>query len=99
MAMGTEATRDARVAAGAPIADGHRGESRRQHAIMLVGLAALARLARDRRFHMHLIMFAVGLAAAASLGRGTRANVFAHLAALDRAQGRRYQRRVKPPQP
>lgn len=80
------------MAANASIAHGHREEAHRQHVILLLGLAGLGHLARDRRFQAHVVIAAIALAAVASLGRDNRSNVFAHLAAWDKRQNLRRQR-------
>lgn len=55
------------------------------HVVMaVIGLALVARVARDNRSYEHATMIAIGLAAAAGLGRASRARWFAHLAAWDK---------------
>jgi hypothetical protein len=80
------------MAASSSIAHGHREEAHRQHVILLLGLAELGHLARDRRFQAHVVMAAIALAAIASLGRDNRSNAFAHLTAWDKRQNLRHQR-------
>jgi hypothetical protein len=49
----------------------------------VVGLAVVARLARDPRSYQPAIVVAIALAAAAGLGRASRERSFARLAAWD----------------
>ena len=80
----TEVSRDSRSAAGNPIPD--REQPRTKQVFMLVGLAALGHLARDRRFQLNVVVLAVGLAAATGLARKSGANGFARLKAWDQRQ-------------
>jgi hypothetical protein len=70
--------------------------SRNRRTIMLaVGLAAVTRLPRDRRFQRNVIVLVVGLAAAARLAQNGQTNSLARLAAWDRRQQVRLLRTVK----
>ena len=90
MTNGTGASHDAGLVAVNPVLD--REEVTRKHVFMLVGLAALGHLARDRRFRLNVIVLAVGLAAATGLARKSGADGFARLVAWDHRQGLRVQR-------
>ncbi len=58
--------------------------SQRQVIMVVIGLAAAARLARGSHTYEHAIMVAIGLAAIAGLGRAGRARSFARLATWDK---------------
>ncbi|MEP7022850.1 MAG: hypothetical protein ABJB47_03370 [Actinomycetota bacterium] len=67
--------------------------ARRRDAVLLViGVAAFARLLWDSRAQQHVIMFAIGLAAVAALARESQARSLARLAAWDRSQNARRNR-------
>ncbi len=73
-----------------------RAASRERRAtILVVGLAAVARLPRDPRFQRHVIVLVIGLAAAARLTQDSQANSLARLAAWDKRQQARILRTVK----
>jgi hypothetical protein len=57
--------------------------------LIVIALAAAARLARDRHAREHVIMFVIVLAAAARLARDSQARTFARVAAWDKRQRRR----------
>ena len=68
---------------------------KRRTAMLVVGLAAVARLPRDPRFQRKVIVLVVGLAAAARLAQNGHTNSLARLAAWDRRQEARILRTVK----
>ena len=76
-----------------------REDAHRKHVLLLLGLAELGHLARDRRFQARMIMVAIGLAAVASMGRENRANAFERLAAWQKSQDLRLQRAAKTRRP
>jgi hypothetical protein len=62
-----------------------RGGSSDHHlAMMVIGLAVAARMARDPRSHETAIMVVIAVAAVAGLGRASQARSFARLAAWDK---------------
>jgi hypothetical protein len=64
---------------------------RRRRAVLFAAvLVALARVPRNRRFQEHAITLAIGLAAAAAIGRENQARTLARLAAWDQRQNLRY---------
>ena len=79
------------MAANASVAHAHREEAHRKHVIVLLGLAGLGHLVRDRRFQAHVIVAAIALGAVKSLGHDNRTNTFARLAAWDKRQDLRRQ--------
>jgi hypothetical protein len=73
-----------------------RAASRRRDAVIVViGLAAVARLPWDSRAQQHAIMLAIGLAAAAALARENQARSLARLVAWDQRQNLRQSRVLK----
>jgi hypothetical protein len=73
-----------------------RAASRRRDAVIVViGLAAVARLPWDSRTQQHAIMLAIGLAAAAALARENQARSLARLVAWDQRQNLRQSRVLK----
>jgi hypothetical protein len=72
------------------------GTDRLQKAVVAaVGLAAVARIARDRRTHERIILVAIVLAAAADAARTGEARSKERLIAWDKRQALAVQRRVK----
>jgi hypothetical protein len=69
-----------------PAAAARRPSTATQHhmTMVVIGLAAAARLARDNRTYEMAIAALIALAAAASLARASRARSFARLAAWDK---------------
>jgi hypothetical protein len=65
----------------------------------VVGLAAVARLAGDRRTHERVILLAIALAAAVSLARAGEVRSIARLIDWDRRQALDEQHRAKTPRP
>jgi hypothetical protein len=62
-----------------------RGTSSDHHlAMMVIGLAVAARMARDPRSYETAIMVVIAVAAVAGLGRASQARSFARLAAWDK---------------
>jgi len=57
-----------------------------QAAIVMIGLAMAARLARDPRTYAPAIVVVIAVAAVAGLGRASRARTFARLAAWDKGR-------------
>lgn len=55
-----------------------------QAAIVIIGLAVAARLARDPRTYAPVIVAVIAVAAMAGLGRASRARTFERLAAWDK---------------
>ena len=73
-------------------------ESRRPKAVLaVIGLVAVARMARDRRTHENLILLALVVAAALGLGRASEVGLKARLIAWDRKRTLAEQHRVKAP--
>lgn len=68
---------------------------KRRTILLAVGLAAVTRLPRDRRFQRNVIVLVVGLAAAARLAQNGQTNSLGRLAAWDRRQQVRLLRTVK----
>ena len=52
--------------------------------VVIVGLGVAARLARDPRAHAAVIVTVIAVAALAGMGRASRAQSFARLAAWDK---------------
>jgi hypothetical protein len=65
----------------------------------VVGLAAAARMAGDRRTHERVILLAIGLAAAVGLARAGEVRSIARLIDWDRRQTLAEQRRAETPRP
>lgn len=57
--------------------------SQRRVVIVVIGLAVVARLARDSRSYEPAIVMVIALAAVAGIGRASRSRSFARLAAWD----------------
>jgi hypothetical protein len=68
---------------------------RRRAVIVVIGLAAVARLPWDSHAQQHAIMLAIGLAALAALARESQARSLARLAAWDQRQNLRHPRAAK----
>jgi hypothetical protein len=66
-----------------------------QLALRLVWLAVLDHLLRSRRFHERVAVGAVVLAALARMGRESRASTFARLAAWNKREVERLERKAK----
>ena len=66
-------------------------------AMMVIGLAAAARMARDPRSHESAIIVVIAVAAVAGLGRASQARSFARLAAWDKRRNASELRRLKAP--
>ncbi|HUK73316.1 MAG TPA: hypothetical protein VLW50_31960 [Streptosporangiaceae bacterium] len=64
-------------------------------AVVMIGLAAVARLPASSRTQQHAIMFAIALGAAAGLARDSQASSRARLVAWDKRQQQRHLRTVK----
>lgn len=60
--------------------------SGRRVPMLLIGLAMGRRLARDTRTHQAVIMAVIVVAAAAGMGKASRASAFARLVAWDKRQ-------------
>jgi hypothetical protein len=83
-------------AAGA--ARGPRGASSDHRlAMVAIGLAVAARIARDPRSHETAIMAMITVAAVAGLGRASQARSFARLAAWDKRRNASEPRTLKAP--
>jgi hypothetical protein len=67
----------------------------KQLAILVIGLAAVARLPGNRRAQQHAIMLAIVLAAMAGLARDSQARSFERLTAWDKRRNVRYLRTAK----
>jgi hypothetical protein len=66
-------------------ADQPQGAKSGHHtALVMIALAVAARLARDTRTYEPAIMVVIAVVAMAGLGRASRANTFARLAAWDK---------------
>ncbi len=86
------------VISSGPAGPAHKppGTDRPQKAVVVaVGLAAVARMARDRRTYERMILVAIVLAAAAGAARTGQARSIARLMAWDKHQTLAEQRRVK----
>jgi|GEM_PF-1543087 hypothetical protein len=59
-----------------------------QVALIVIGVAVLAHLPRERRTWQHAIMLAIGLAAAAGLAQESQARSLARLVAWDQRRNR-----------
>ena len=68
---------------------------KRRATLLMVGLAAAARVPRDPRFQRNVVVLVVGLAAAARLAQNGQATSLARLAAWDRRQRERILSTVK----
>ena len=95
MTVETDATRVPRTASRASTARRRREETNRKHVVMLLGLAELAHLARDRRVQVSVITFALALVAVASLGNENRMFAATRLGAWQKWQDRRLERADK----
>jgi hypothetical protein len=61
-----------------------RASTRQRVVVVIIGLGAAARLARDPRTHAAAIVAVIAVAALAGMGRASRAQSFARLAAWDK---------------
>jgi hypothetical protein len=61
-----------------------RAATRQRMVVVIVGLGVAARLARDPRTHAAVIVAVIAVAALAGMGRDSRAQSFARLAAWDK---------------
>ena len=68
---------------------------KRRTTLLMVGLAAAARIPRDPRFQRNVIVLVVGLAAVARLAQNGQATSLVRLVAWDRRQQERILRTVK----
>ena len=61
-----------------------RASTRQRMVVVIVGVGVAARLARDPRTHAAVIVAVIAVAALAGMGRASRAQSFARLAAWDK---------------
>ena len=64
--------------------------------MVVIGLAVVARIMRDPRTHEAAIVAVIAVAAAAGLGKASRAKSFARLAAWDKRRTANELRKLKP---
>jgi hypothetical protein len=69
--------------------------SGKQLAMLMIGVAAVARLPGNSRTHQHVIMVGLVLAAVAGLGRDSQTRSRERLVAWDQRRHQRYMRTVK----
>ena len=67
--------------------------------MVVIGLAVVARLLRDRRTRESVILVVIAVAAARSLGKAARTKSFARLAAWDKRRSANELRKLKPGKP
>jgi hypothetical protein len=69
-----------------------RPGGRRRVVVIVIGLAAVARLARDSRSYEPAVVAVIALGAMAALGRASRERSFARLAAWDKRRSTQVRR-------
>ena len=74
----------------------HEGSSGHKMSMVVIGLAVVARVLRDKRTHETAILVVIAVAAAAGLGKANRAKSFARLAAWDKRRREYELRKLKP---
>ena len=74
-----------------------RGASSGHHmSLVVIGLAVVARVLRDKRTHETAILVVIAVAAARGIGKATRTKSFARLAAWDKRRTANELRKLKP---
>lgn len=95
--------RNACPPANAITAEGGSGSARQaraddrahQTAMRVIALAGLAHVLRSRRFYVQVITMAIGVAAAKRIGQENQSSAMARLAAWDKRQVERFERKAK----
>jgi hypothetical protein len=94
MTSHTGSARDAHVGLGKP-GQSRSASSGKRIALLMIGLAAVARLPGNSRTQQHAVMLGIVLTAVAGLGQDSQAHSRARLAAWDKRRNQRYLRTVK----